>query len=208
MKIVKWLLILITLIFLTPILSCTFIYEYELNQIKSELNNIEGVSVIDIWGHEDVTLENIGARIKVDGKGELELLNLSSDANDYPNTVIISKIGDYSFSSFSCFDYKGMGYHKGLGYAIDISENSVIGKLIGVKFENPKMVIENYDNILKAVESLNKVPQWNYYKNENEEEYILVYKDKNEIKSLFKQYGVDNYADFQHILSFENPDCQ
>lgn len=70
------------------------------------------------------------------------------------------------------------------------------------------MVIENYDNILKVVESLKKVPDWNYYKNENREINILVYRDEDEIKSLFKERGVDNYADFQNTFSFKNPHCQ
>lgn len=212
MKILKRILIIFLLVFLIPILGLwifgTFFYEHEMNRIKSDLNKIEGVSVIDIWGHNDLTLENVGARVKIMDKGEMELLDLSSDANDYPNTVIISKIGGYSFSSFSCFDYEDKGYHKGLGFSINISETTEIGKQIGIKFKSPKMVIENYDNILKVVKSLKKVPEWNYYKNEDREIYILVYRDENEIKSLFKEYGVDNYADFQKTFSFKNPLCQ
>ena len=204
--------LLVLLIFLIPILFFrihgTFFYEYEMNQIKSDLNKIEGVSVIDIWGHNDLTLENVGARIKIMDKGEIVLLDLSSDANNYPTSVIISEIGGYSFSTFSCFDYEDMGYHKGLGFSINISKNSEIGQQIGIDFKSPQMVIENYDTILKVVESLKKVPEWNYYKNESREIYILVYKNENEMKSLFRKYGVDNYADFQNTFSFENPECK
>ncbi|WP_034257704.1 hypothetical protein [Altibacter lentus] len=212
MKIVKWFLIGIALLFLLPILGFwihgTFFYEYEMNQIKSDLNKIEGVSVIDIWGHKDITLEEVGARVKIKGKGEIELIDLSSDANNYPNRVIISKIGGYSFRTFSCFDYEDKGFHKGLGYSINISENSEIGKQIGIEFRNPQMVVENYDNILNAVESLKKVPEWNYFRSEERELYILVYRDENDLKPLFKKYGVDNLADFQLTFSFENPECK
>ncbi|WP_034257719.1 hypothetical protein [Altibacter lentus] len=145
MKIVKWFLIGIALLFLLPILGFwihgTFFYEYEMNQIKSDLNKIEGVSVIDIWGHKDITLEEVGARVKIKGKGEIELIDLSSDANNYPNRVIISKIGGYSFRTFSCFDYEDKGFHKGLGYSINISENSEIGKQIGIEFTDELKVV-------------------------------------------------------------------
>ena len=212
MKVIKIFLIIFVLIILIPILFFTirsvFFYEYELNQIKSDLNKIEGVSVVDIWGHNDLTLENIGARIKIKGKGEMVLLDLSSDANDYPNSVIISEIGDYKFRSFSCFDYEDKGYHKGLGFAIDISKNSEIGRQIGIEFKNPKIVIENYDNILKAVESLEKVPRWNYYKSKKREIYILVYQNENDLKALLEKHGVNNLADFQHTFNFENPECK
>lgn len=212
MKIVKWSLILIALIFLVPIIGYwvygRFFYDYELNQIKSELNKIENVSVIDIWGYEDFTLENISARIKVKGKGEIELHALSSDADDYRDRVILHEIDGYSFRTFSCFDYEDMGYHKGLGFSIDISENSEIGKQIGIEFKNLKTIIENYDNILNTVESLKKIPESNYYKNEKEEIYILVYRDENDMKSLFKENGVDNLADFQLTFNFENPECK
>ena len=212
MKVIKKLLIIFILIILAPILffiiRSVFFYEYELNQIKSDLNKIESVSVIDIWGHNDLTLENIGARIKIEGKGEMVLLDLSSDANNYPNSVIISEIGGYKFKSFSCFDYENKGYHKGLGFAIDISKNSEIGKQIGIEFRNPKMVVDNYDKILKAVESLEKIPEFNYYRSKEREIYILVYRNDEDLKSIFDKYGVNNLADFQHTFNFKNPECK
>ncbi|WP_196889866.1 hypothetical protein [Aureivirga sp. CE67] len=185
----------------------TFFYEYEMNQIESDLNKIEGVSVVDIWGLNDITLENIGAKIKIEGKGEIKLIDLSSDANNYPDKVLISEIGGYSFRVFSCTNYKDKGFQKGLGNTINISDNSEIGKQIGIKFKNPQVVIENYDNILNAVKSLKKVPERNYFKSEEREFYILVYQDENELESLFEKHGVTNLADFQLTFNFKNPEC-
>ena len=214
MKIAKWTLIVIALLFVLPILGFwihgTFFYEYEMNQIKSDLNEIEGVSVIDIWGHNDLTLENVGARIKIKDKGEIVLLDLSSEANDYPNSVIVSEIGGYKFRSFSCFDYEDKGYHEGISFSLNIGENSEIGNQIGIEFKNPQIVIENYNSILNVVQKLKRVPEWNYYKNDDREIYILVYQDESEMQSLFEKYGADSSADFQnkHILRFDHPNCQ
>jgi hypothetical protein len=48
-------------------------YYDELNQIKNDLNKIKGVNVINIWGHDDITLEEISARIRIENKGEIVL---------------------------------------------------------------------------------------------------------------------------------------
>lgn len=212
MKIVKWILIGIALLFLIPILGFwihgTFFYEYEINQIESDLNKIEGVSIIDIWGYEDITLENISARINIKDKGDIELHSLSSDSDDYRKRVVLYEIGGYSFWTFSCFDYEDKGFHKGLNNIIDISENSEIGKHIGIEFKSIEMVVENYDNILNAVASLKKVPEWNYFKSEEREIYILVYRDEQDLKPLYEKYGVDNLADFQNTFSYDNPVCE
>lgn len=73
LKIIKW-----TFIVLLGTIICLIIagfvyfkifYVQEMNEIKQNLNEIEHVEVINIWGNEDVTLENISARILVKNKG-------------------------------------------------------------------------------------------------------------------------------------------
>ena len=96
-------------------------YYKEMNQIKDELNNLENVEVVNIWGHRDITLEEISARIRIEGKGEVVLANLSSDVFNYPNSVKILEIGGYSFTSFS--------WNGGVGPSINIGIKGELGHL-------------------------------------------------------------------------------
>ncbi len=206
MKILKWIFIVLTLLILISIgaliIYQNFFYERELKNIKSDLNEIDGVSVLDIWGHKDLTLEEVSARIRIEGKGEIVLINLSSDVYDYPNSVYIKEIGGLSFTSISC------GNNLGFGSSIDISENSDVGKMIGIKFESPKVVIENYDLILQAVKSLKQAPDLNYFEHENYERYLMIVQNKTEdIDPLYNLLGVENLADFGRTLKWKRSNC-
>ena len=88
LKILKW-----TAISIGSLIGCLVIafliydnvfYERELNQIRDDLNSIENVEVVDIWGHKDITLEEISARLRIKDKGEIVLYGLSEDAFNYP----------------------------------------------------------------------------------------------------------------------------
>lgn len=89
-------------VFIAYFIYAFFIYECEMNQIKDDLNEIEDVQVLGIWGHEDITLEEISARLQIKGKGEIVLYGLSADVFNYPKNVNITEIGGFSFTSFSC----------------------------------------------------------------------------------------------------------
>lgn len=78
-------------------------YKSELYWIKFKLSNIETAEVKNIWGDDDITLEEISARIYVKDKGEIVLANLSHDVKKYPLKVIINEVGGYSFNGF--YDY-------------------------------------------------------------------------------------------------------
>src|SRR5690606_310210 len=96
----------------------------------------------------------------------------------------------------------------GFGSSIDISENSDIGKLIGVKFDSPKEVIKNYDLILQAVKSLKQAPELNYFEHENYEEYLMVIQDKTkDIDPIYNLVGVENLADFGRTLKWKKSNC-
>jgi hypothetical protein len=126
-------------------------YYDELNEIKADLNKMKGVTVVNIWGHDDITLEEISARIRIDGKGELVLLDLTKGGNMLPERVYIHEIGGYTFNSASCACYSG---GLGVGSSIDIGSESYLGNLLGLKFTNTKMIIENYDQIYNVIDSI------------------------------------------------------
>src|SRR5690606_8946301 len=132
----------------------TIFHKAELYYIKYKLSNIENTKVINIWGHEDVTLEEISARLLVKNKGEIVLANLSNDVKNYPQEVIITEIGGFSFDAFH--DY-GQSFSSNL----DIGKNSDFYNKTKIEFKNEKDVIENYDSILKYVRNLNLSPNVN-----------------------------------------------
>ncbi len=206
MKIVKWIFVIIGLLVLGIILKFTVfydsLYERELRSIKDDLSQIPGAILIDIWGYQDLTLEEISARILVEGKGEIVLRNLSSDVYNYPDRVLIEEIGGFSFKLIFCSDSLGFGN------LLDISKNSDVGKLIGIDFNSPKDVIQNYDEILKAIKSLKRAPELNYYEHENHEKYLLVYNDvSTEVVPLYHSVNVENLADFGRTLKWKGTNC-
>lgn len=142
--------IIIIIFFSTIYFGYVFYYNRELRQIKNELNEIENVEVKNIWGHDDLTLEEISARIYIKNRGEIVLNNLSKDVYDYPNRIVISEIGGLSFTRFSCVNSIR------IGSSIDVGKNSNLGKLIGKEFKTVKDVVKNYDLILKTLKNLKK----------------------------------------------------
>lgn len=149
-SILKWFLVailgFIALVYIGNFIYSEFFYEREMNQIKEKLNQIKQVEVLDIWGHQDLTLEEVTARLKVQNKGEIVLYGLSKDAFDYPESIPIVEIGGYSFTQFYC--------HGGMSFNLNIGTKSNLYALFNQELKNVQEVIENYDYILDQVKTL------------------------------------------------------
>jgi hypothetical protein len=170
-----------------------------MNQIKKELNELENVEVVNIWGHRDITLEEISARLKINGKGEIVLYGLSADSFKYPNRVPIIEIGGHSFTSFSC--------NGGIGSGIDIGTKGELGHLFDIEFNSVKDVIDNYDIILDIISNFS--PDGNYFWTEGMvEEYIFVHKEQSvDQDPVFNLVGVFSLAEFARTLEW-NENCR
>lgn len=196
-------LLLIIAFFATVYYGYAFYYNRELRQIKNRLTEIENVEVQSIWGHEDLTLEEIAARIYIKNKGEIVVQNLSKDVYNYPNNVIISEIGGLSFTRYSCENSIGVGS------MIDIGKGTFLGKRIGKEFKTVKDVIENYDLIIQTLQNLEQSPKFNYFDDQTKEEYLLIQlkkaKDQDPIYNLF---GVEDAFEFAGTLEWRNCDCK
>lgn len=176
-----------------------FFYYREMEAIKSDLNKMENVRVINIWGHEDITLEEVSARVKIANKGEIVLNNLNEGDFGYPDYVSITEIGGYSFTHFS-----GNG---GIGPSIDIGTNGELGKMIGKKFYSVKEVIDNYDIILRTIQGLKTSSEINYFEDENSESYLLIErKDSKDQDPIFNLVGIDNKFEFAKTLTWKRKD--
>ena len=171
-----------------------------MNQIKNDLNKIENVEVLKIWGHEDLTLEEVSTRLKIKNKGEIVLYGLSEDAFNYPNNIPITEIGGYSFTIFSC--------NGEIGSNINIGKEGEIFPLINREFKTVKDVIENYDFILQKIENLKKTPEINHFETRNSEYYILVHQKKSKDQDpIFNLLGVESLFDYAKKLKWDNTNC-
>lgn len=171
-----------------------------MNQIKKDLNKIENVEVLEIWGHEDITLEEISTRLRIKDKGEIVLYGLSKDAFNYPKNIQITEIGGYSFTTFSC--------NGEIGSNINIGNESELFLLINKEFKTVKDVVENYDLILEKIKNLKKSPEINYFESQNSENYILVHNKKSvDQDPIFNLVGIESLFDYAKTLTWNNPNC-
>jgi hypothetical protein len=174
-------------------------YYREMNQIKAELNKMENVEVLNIWGHHDITLEEISARLKIKDKGEIVLLSLNPDDNNYPKRVYIREIGGYSFTVFHC--------NSGIGSTLDIGTEGSLIHLFKMEFNTVKDVIDNYDLILETVRTLKTSPEVNYFSWNNRwaiEEYLFVHnKTSTDQDPIFDLAGVFSLAEFAKNLEWD-----
>lgn len=204
LQILKWISILILGIFVILVITFFvyegFFYKREMNQIKKDLNKIENVEVLEIWGHEDITLEEISTRLRIKDKGEIVLYGLSKDTFNYPKNIQITEIGGYSFTTFSC--------NGGIGSNINIGNESELFPLINKKFKTVKDVVENYDFILEKIKNLKKSPEINYFESQNSENYILVHNKKSvDQDPIFNLVGIESLFDYAKTLKWNNPNC-
>jgi len=175
-------------------------YEREMNQIKKELNKLENVEIVAIWGHRDITLEEITARLRIKNKGEIVLYDLNPFLFTDPHRVSIFEIGGYSFTWFSC--------NGGIGSGIDIGTQGELGHLINKEFKTVKDVLDNYDLIVETIKSLKMSPEINHFETENSESYLLIHNEKNLDKDpIFNLVGIENMFDYAKTLKWNKSDC-
>ena len=184
---------------LTGFVYFKIFYVQEMNEIKDNLNEIENVELINIWGNEDVTLENISARILVKNKGEIVLHGLSEDSFKYPKRIPI-EIEGYSFISFSC--------NGGIGSTADIGTDNELGNIIGKEFHTVEEIVKNYDIIISKIETLKLFPEINHFETENNESYLLIRKvNTNDIDPTFNLNDLKSKFDFAKTLKWNRVDC-
>ena len=114
-----------------------FFYYLESWQIRASLNSVKGVKVIQVWGNEDETLEEIEARVIINDSVEMVLGELSKDVYNYPEDVYIYEINGKSFG----------------GYRVNIGTKSLLYNKLKITFNNPQDVVKNYDKIIMTLDS-------------------------------------------------------
>ena len=184
-------------------------YYKELRTIRNELNNLEGVEVIGIAGHHDITLEEIHATINIEGKGLMSIYGLKPNYQfEYKNNISLWKLGDYTFDKLSCFTGYGKG-SVGFGSSLHFTSDN----LYGYKFKRPilnvKDLIASYDEIKSVLDTMPHFPEWYHKETNGKEEFLAIMEN-----SSRKHQGAfdalvrtDSFVNIQKHLPWKDSTC-
>ena len=144
-------------------------YYAEFNDIKTSFSDMEGVALIDAWGHEDITFEDIGALVEVEDKGPITFVQLSPDSFSSTSKICLQSIGPYQF------EYNGTGYagvknnetgepmiSQFHGSSIEIGEDGWFAGFFPSKIEKVQDVFKKYDEICEVISNWPVSPQKEY----------------------------------------------
>jgi hypothetical protein len=153
-------------------------YYAEFHDIKATLEGMPDVMLIRAWGNDDVTFENIGAEIEVDGKGRIMFCALTRDAFRSTPAICVHTIGPCEF------EYSGTG-HVGVvkattaepvrsqfsGSAIDIGSDGAFARFFPFRLKTVQDVIARYDDICHILAKWPEAPERQHFRNEEGTDY-------------------------------------
>lgn len=184
-------------------------YYKELRTIRDELNSLEGVEVLSIAGHHDITLEEIHATIMIKGKGLMSIYGLKPNYQfELKNNISLLKLGDYTFDKLSCFTGFGKG-SVGFGSSLHFTSNN----LYGYKFKRPilnvKDLIKSYDEIKSVLDTMPHFPEWYHKASNRKEEFLTIIENSSrEHQGAFDALvRTDSFVNIQKHLPWKNSTC-
>lgn len=170
-------------------------YDIQIWNMTRKLNKIPNTEVLNIWGHKDITLEEISARLKVGDSNEIVITNLSKDVFNFPEEVFINEINGYSF----------IVYQKDCGL-FNIGIKSPIYKDLGITFYTPEDVVQNIDSIYNFVRQLKLYPEINYFCDTvtKTEMYLHIINNKsNDIDPINSLFHIEEKIKFAKTLDWK-----
>ncbi len=173
-------------------------YNVEMNTIKDDLNDISNVSVVNIWGHDDLTLEEVTARVRIKDKDEMVLYGLSDDVFNYPDSVIVKEIGGFSFQVFYSTN--------SIGSSIDIGKKGPFRNLFPFEFSDAEEVIKRHDDILAVIKSWPVFPELrHHFSPDGEELFIALLPVKSHDRDpIYELLGIEELFEFSKKLPWDN----
>ncbi len=129
---------------------------YDANVIKSTLEETEGVDVVDVWGNEDVTLEDIYAVITVRGKGPVTILALTPESIKEAKHFRIAHIGEWELDVLRLDEF---GAVEASWSDIDIGREGNFARFLNFKLNSVEDLVQRYDEVLSLIESLPELPE-------------------------------------------------
>lgn len=148
-------------------------YYAEFNDIKTAFETMPNVEIVEIGGNQDLTYEDIWAKIRVRGTGQVDLYALTRKAfRDSPH-IVIGAIGPYDII------VEGEGYvgahridtgepvrSQFYGSAIDIGREGSFARFFPFEVSNVQAVVARYDDIIAIVSQWPTEPSKQHFKDE------------------------------------------
>lgn len=141
-------------------------YYAEFNRLKAGIAAIPGIELVEIGGNRDLTYEDIWARVRVNGKGDIVLIALTPAALSSTANLHVSHIGPFSvrkerWGYGAVIDREGKQvWHQSIGFTLDVGADGDFGhagKLAGrlqPPIANVRELIQRYDEVCAVLESL------------------------------------------------------
>jgi hypothetical protein len=142
----------ISLVVFIPVyfVRCNKEYYAGYNTVKDRLKKIEGIKVLELWGNEDVTLEDIYATIVLSNGDTLYFHNLLSSAFDSTKYIWLSRINEWEFHSTGCYG--------NVDYEIGFPAHYKAFRELNLK--SVQEIIINIDTIKKIVNTIATHPKF------------------------------------------------
>jgi hypothetical protein len=123
----------------------------ELRAVRDSLEAIDGVVSVEAGGNEDVTLEDIWAKIRLRTGGELWLFQLTSRSFSGTSPVVVGKAGDL-FPKFSA--------HRSWGIAAEFGGGGLFAGQLSRPILNAGEAVARYEEISAALQSWPRCPEF------------------------------------------------
>jgi hypothetical protein len=128
----------------------------DVNEIESALMRVEGIEILDIWGNEDVTLQDVYVVIYVTGKGTVTVLGVTPKSVTETGHVRIAQIGNWE-PDVLCLSESGDIVSS--WNDIDLGRDANLAGIIGPELESIQDLVVRYDEVLSSIEKLPEIPQ-------------------------------------------------
>ena len=197
-KIIKVIALIEISLFIVWLLNFSCGYFIEKMYMTCKLKKIPNVKVVDIWGNEDLDLEEISARMTVNDTNEIVLHYLSNDVFDYPKAVYISEINGKKITGFHPDTY---------GCYLNIGTESIIGRKLGLVFNTPEDIVKNIDKLDSFFNNLKTAPELNYFCDSvlKKQMYLgIEYKKGDDLDPLYFLSDYESKMEFARSLDWKD----
>ena len=124
--------------------------------VTAALGKIENIEVIDVWGNEDVTLEDVYAVISVNGKGTITVLGVTPESIEESRHVRVAHIGQWEPDVLRVGQ---SGEAESERFDIDFGPDGGLSSELGIEVSSIGDLVRRYDEIASVLEDLPEIPQ-------------------------------------------------
>ncbi|WP_140865357.1 hypothetical protein [Myxococcus xanthus] len=135
----------------------------EFNQIRARFEEMPGVKVVDAWGNEDITFEDIGVTVELAGKGRISFtgLTLASFERDGDSSITVQQVGPHFFADCTASVLEdGTLEVRRYGASLNLGTTGDFGSHLPFVAHRVQDVIENADALLAALDRWPKYPDF------------------------------------------------